>query len=263
MKPFYVIAVALVQVLATASIVFVTYEGGFAFIRPSTSGIVAFAFVFVGASFQAGKEIQDWIEDKKKADLVAKAKQSEDARAIYGLESLCDSVNFMFQWMAAECKIVYPCQENDFPNWFYVHNMYRTEIIRCWTSRKALSMERMQPHDWRFFLSILESWRKQIDGGIAILNKDNKHISNVIQLIRSMQRQVDSNWGRSELTDSEMSDSKVVMNTVQRSLQEVTNSAEFIYPILKKEEYARGRQHCAEVQKKRYPNPHYTDLIFH
>jgi hypothetical protein len=262
MKLFFPIAIALVPVLATAAIVFASYEGGFKLIRPNVSGSVAFGVVLLGAFLQVGKEIRDWREDKEKAELALKAKQAEDARAIYNLSSLCGTIDFMLQWMAAESKVAYPCQEDDIPNWFYVHNMYRTNLIGCWTSRKAYLMGRMNRNDWRQVISILESWRSQLDGEVAVLNTKNENVADKLQVIRNIQRQLDSNWGMSELTEVEMADPKIIMERVRHSLQEVINSAELIYPALKKEEYAQGRHHCAEVQSKRYPNRDYTDLVF-
>jgi len=67
MKLFYSIALAVVPILATATIVFISFaDGGMKFVRPEKSGLVAFGIVVLGALLQTGKEVRDWGEEKEK-----------------------------------------------------------------------------------------------------------------------------------------------------------------------------------------------------
>lgn len=263
MKLFLSIALALVPVLATASIVFVSYtHSGMKFVRPDKSGLVAFGVVVLGALLQMGKEVTDWREERKKAQNALDDQKGKDARALRGLENVCETVNFMLSRMAAGSKVAYPCQEDDIPNWYYVHNMYRSQLINHWTSRHAHLLEREDRGEWEHPFGILESWRSQLDGEIATLDLENERVRVVLRLIRNIQRQLETNWGMADLSELEKSNPRVVMDRVSRSLQEVISAAEFIYPILKRNEYAQGRQRCAEVQGTRFPNHGPSDLVF-
>jgi hypothetical protein len=96
MKLFLSIALAVVPVVATGAIVFVSYaEGGVRFVRPDKSGVVAFGIVLIGAMLQGAKEIGDWRTERQGKELAEKAKQEADMRAVRGLERLCNTVNFM------------------------------------------------------------------------------------------------------------------------------------------------------------------------
>ena len=232
------------------------------FVRPDKSGIIAFGIVLMGALLQVAKEISDARSEVKEMELVQKAKEQANARAAWGLERLCNTVNFMLQWMAAESKVAYPCQEDEIPNWYYVHSLYRTNLIRYWCSRKAFFMEQNDEEDYGNTWVMLKSWKGQLDAEVATLEMNNELIASETMMIRKIQRQIESNWGMSDLSEKQRSDPRRLMEQVRQALQEVVDATEFIYPTLKKEEYSKGRQHCAEVQDRGYPNKHYTDLVF-
>jgi hypothetical protein len=163
--------------------------------------------------------------------------------------------------MAAEANVAYPCQENGIPNWYYVHNMYRTHLIMHWCSRKAQHMAQSGEENYGNTWDMLRTWRGQLDADLSMLDMKNELVVEEMMMIRKVQLQLESNWGVSDLSEKHRSDPRLLMEQVQRALQEVVNAAEFIYPTLKKEDYSRGRQKCAEIQELRYPNQHYIDLV--
>lgn len=269
MKLFYSIALAIVPVLATASIVFVSYaEGGVKLVKPDKSGLVAFGIVVLGAMLQIGKEVSDWREEKEKEQRARDEREAANRRAISGLEGICRTVNFMLQWMAAESKVAYPCQENEIPDWFYVHNMYRTNLINHWASRKVYWLNHLEAdydtgHERQNrVIGILDSWRKQLNRDIRDLDLGNDQVKPYASMIRTIEGELDSNWGLNELPPSDRNNPKAIMQRISQAIQEVVNVAEFVYPGLRREEYSAGRQRCAEIQSQRYPERHYTDLVF-
>lgn len=92
-KLFWPIGLAffpVLQVLATASIVFVSYAGGvMKFVWPDARGWVAFIVVVAGALFQVGKLIHESSDKKKQEQQALELKRSEDQFAIYHLEGVC------------------------------------------------------------------------------------------------------------------------------------------------------------------------------
>ncbi|MBS1568543.1 MAG: hypothetical protein JST45_03785 [Bacteroidetes bacterium] len=258
------------QVLATASIVFVSYAGGvMKFVWPDARGWVAFIVVVAGALFQVGKLIHESSDKKKQEQQALELKRSEDQFAIYHLEGVCHTVNSMLNWMAVEAKVEYPCrQENDFPNWHLVHNMYRTNLINFWAERKAYWLDRLKSEHKTeqerqdLVLGILDSWRRSLYQDVRALNLGNRIVMPLAEHIRTIIQTLDSNWGMNDLVPMDRQNAKTVMRRIGRSIQDIINVSEFIYPSLKRDEYASGRQRCAEIQNQCYPNQHYTDLIF-
>jgi hypothetical protein len=264
MKLFYPIALALVPVLATAAIVFVSYENNeIKFVWPVKSGLVAFGVVLLGAILQIGKEVKDWRDDKAKETAALAIQNAKDKAAINGLERVCDVVNFMLQWISSGSKVRYPCQQDEIPNWFYAHNMYRSELIYYWTRRQASRLDEIPQNEWKYPFDILASWRDQLDKAVATLDRENETVMSAAIQIQNIKRQIDSNWGLVYLSEVDKSNPHRIFEAVGKAMQEVVNSAEFMYPILVKSEYLEGRLRCADLQAEQFPDYGPADLIFY
>lgn len=264
MKLTYSIILACLPVLAIASVVFISFKDKkTAWSWPDWPGWVALIIGVAVALVQILKDTNEWRAELNEKAHVLELKERQNASALWELEALCNTVNMMLNQMAIESRVSYPCQEDVGPNWYFVHYRYRENLVALWTYKNYGRQNDFGDTASSYNTSLLQVWRSMLDDHIAKLDRQHELVNRFIREIRQIERQLNSNWGISDLTDAQRQDFSVLKDCINLSLQDVVNSAERIYPNLIKEAYSDGRKRCSEISDLRFPNRKMPfDLVF-